>query len=83
MIEGEIRSRQAMSAQFVMTYSAKRPKSSLPYAFTEQGGYAQWRFTVGESYQNEHAIMQAFVAVRKALLQHTAWAAQVREIRER
>ena len=29
------------------------------------------------------AIMRAFVAVRKALLQHTDLAAQVREIRER
>ncbi|WP_337625302.1 ORF6N domain-containing protein [Phocaeicola sp.] len=26
-----------MSSQFVTTFRAKRPKTSLPYAFTEQG----------------------------------------------
>lgn len=26
---------EIMSSQFVMTYSPKRPKASLPYAFTE------------------------------------------------
>ena len=28
---------QGMSSQFVMTYPAKRPKTALPYAFTEHG----------------------------------------------
>ena len=28
---------QLMSSQFVMTSTKKRPKSSLPYAFTEHG----------------------------------------------
>jgi phage regulator Rha-like protein len=27
----------SMSSQFVMTYPIKRPKTSLPYAFTEHG----------------------------------------------
>ena len=30
---------ESMSSQFVMTSHTKRPKSSLPYAFTEQGDY--------------------------------------------
>ena len=35
---------ESMSSQFVMTSGSRRPKSSVPYAFTEQGNLNQKNF---------------------------------------
>ena len=41
-------SEKSMSSQFVMTYSKKRPKTALPYAFTEQGVAMNKQFAPGQ-----------------------------------
>lgn len=59
---------ECMSSQFVMTSHLKRPKSSLPYAFTEQG-VAMLSSTLRSDTAIEVniRIMRAFVAVRQYL----------------
>ena len=60
---------KSMSSQFVMTSRMKRPKSSLPFAFTEHG--ATMSATVLNSdvaIEKSVLIIRAFVALRQFLL---------------
>jgi D-arabinose 1-dehydrogenase-like Zn-dependent alcohol dehydrogenase len=67
-----------------MTYPNKRPISSLPYAFTEQG-VAMLRGVIRSSkaINMNIAIMRAFVAVRNIILKQNDLKEQMREIKER
>lgn len=74
----------SMSSQFVMTYSNRRPASSPPYAFTEQGvAMLSGIINSDIAISMNIAIMRAFVAVRQVLLQQTDLKTQLREIKER
>lgn len=73
-----------MSSQNVMTYSTKRPKSALPYAFTEQGvAMISGILNSDKAISMNIAIMRAFVAVRKTLLEQTDIKQQLQLIKER
>ena len=59
-----------MSSQIVMTYSAKRPKTALPLAFTEHCNNARQCFEKQKSKANEYrhcAGVYCFEAVRPNL----------------
>lgn len=59
---------ESMSSQFVMTYSTKRPKTSLPYAFTEHGVVMLSSVLRSETaIQVNIAVTRAFVAARQML----------------
>lgn len=83
--------KKSMSSQTVMTYSNsaitysdKRPKVSLPYAFTEQGVAMLSGILNSETAINMNiAIMRAFVAIRKLVLQQMDVGEQLQEIKER
>ena len=73
-----------ISSQFVTTSRANRPKTSLPYAFTEQG--VAMLSTVLRSkpaIQVSISIMKAFVAMRNYILQSTQVSAELLELRSR
>ncbi len=58
-----------MSSQIVMT-SSKRPRKSLPYAFTEQGvAMLSGILNSEKAITMNIAIMRAFVEIRKILIQ--------------
>ena len=57
-----------MSSQIVMTYTLKRPKSALPYAFTEHGVVMLSSVLRSETaIQVNIAVTRAFVAVRQMI----------------
>ena len=59
----------AMSSQFVMTSRAKRPKVSLPFAFTEHGALMLASVLRSDVAINASInITRAFVAMRQALM---------------
>lgn len=59
---------EIMSSQFVMTYSPKRPKTALPYAFTEHGVVMLSSVLRSETaIQVNIAVTRAFVAARQML----------------
>ena len=59
---------ERMSSQFVMTSRIKRPKSSLPYAFTEQGvAMLSSVLRSDTAIEVNIRIMRTFVAVRQYL----------------
>jgi len=60
-----------MSSQFVMTSRTKRPKSSVPYAFTEQGIAMLSGLLNSEiAIDTNILIMRAFVAIRQYALNY-------------
>ena len=74
----------SMSSQIVMTSHTKRPKSSVPYVFTEQGiamlsGLLNSDVAIGVNI----VIMRAFVAVREYLLSHASESVEIAQLRER
>ena len=72
------------SSQIVMTYSGKRPKTALPYAFTEQGvAMLSGILNSDKAINMNIAIMRAFVEIRKILLKQTDLKEQLKEIKER
>ena len=74
----------SMSSQIVMTSVNKRPNSSLPYVFTEQGvAMLSGIINSDKAIQMNIAIMRAFVDVRKVLLKQTDMKQQLQEIKER
>jgi ORF6N domain len=73
-----------MSSQIVMTYPNKRPISSLPYAFTEQGvAMLSGVIRSSKAINMNIAIMRAFVAVRNVLIKQNDIKEQMKEIKER
>ena len=74
----------SMSSQIVMTSINKRPNSSLPYAFTEQGvAMLSGIINSDKAINMNIAIMRAFVDVRKILIKQTDFKEQLKEIKER
>jgi len=77
-------SEKSMSSQFVMTYSKKRPKTALPYAFTEQGvAMLSGILNSDKAIAMNIAIMRAFVEIRRVLIQEGDLREQLKQIKER
>ncbi|RTL58793.1 MAG: ORF6N domain-containing protein [Sphingobacteriales bacterium] len=75
---------KSMSSQFVMTYSKKRPKTALPYAFTEQGvAMLSGILNSDKAIAMNIAIMRAFVEIRRILIQENDLKEQLKQIKER
>ena len=71
-----------MSSQFVTTSRVKRPKTSLPYAFTEQGdAMLSAVLSSGMAIQVSISIMKAFVAMRNYITTATTVTSELAEIR--
>ena len=71
-----------MSSQFVTTSRVKRPKTSLPYAFTEQGvAMLSAVLRSGMAIQVSISIMKAFVAMRNYITTATTVTSELAEIR--
>jgi hypothetical protein len=57
---------QGMSSQFVMTYPSKRPKTALPYAFTEHGVAMLANVLKSKmARQTSISIVRAFIALKQ------------------
>ena len=70
-----------MSSQFVTTYPSKRPKTSLPFAFTEQGIAMLSGILNSEVAININiAIMRTFVIIRRYALEHKEFNSKLLEI---
>ncbi len=62
---------EVMSSQFVTTSPSKRPKSALPFAFTEQGlAMLSGVLNSDKAINVNIAIMRAFVFTRQYALSH-------------
>ena len=71
-----------MSSQFVTTSRVKRPKTSLPYTFTEQGvAMLSAVLRSGMAIQVSISIMKAFVAMRNYITTATTVTSELAEIR--
>ena len=84
MFQLDTREWENMSSQFVMTSRLKRPKTSLPYAFTEHGVImlsCVLRSSV--AVQTSIAISRAFVAMRNYIVNTSQVSAELSEIRAR
>ncbi len=70
---------EALSSQFVMT--SKRPKNALPYAFTEHGVTMLASVLRSPKARKMNiAIVRAFVALRKVLLNIESLQSQIKEL---
>ena len=75
---------QMMSSQFVITYPVRRPKTALPWAFTEQGlAMLSGVLNSDIAIEVNINIMRAFVAVRKYMIQTPSFSREIEEIKER
>ncbi len=75
---------QNMSSQIVMTSSVKRPKTALPYAFTEHGVTMLASVLKSPKARRMNiAIVRAFIELRKAVIEHREILQQLDEFRER
>ena len=75
---------KSMSSQNVMTYSKKRPKTALPYAFTEQGvAMLSGILNSDKAIAMNIAIMRAFVEIRRVLIKENDLKEQLKQIKER
>lgn len=73
-----------MLSQFVMTYPLKRPKSSLPYAFTEQGlAMLSGVLNSEKAILVNIAIMRAFVFIRQYAIVHKDLTAKLEELEKK
>jgi hypothetical protein len=62
---------ESMSSQFVMTSRIKRPKSSMPYAFTEQGvAMLSGLLNSDIAINTNIVVMRAFVLIRQYALNY-------------
>lgn len=72
---------ESMSSQIVMTYPSKRPKTALPFAFTEQGVAMLSGILNSDVAINVNiAIMRPFVMLRRYALEHKEFNAKLLEI---
>lgn len=72
---------QTMSSQIVMTSGNKRPKSALPYAFTEQGlAMLSGVLRSEKAIQVNISIMRAFVVLREFALSNKDLTRKLKEI---
>ena len=75
---------ETMSSQIVTTSRVKRPKTALPYAFTEHGVTMLASVLKSSKARKMNiAIVRAFVALRKFVLQHHDLLEQLKEFRDR
>lgn len=75
---------KTMSSQFVMTYSDKRPKTALPYAFTEHGVTMLASILKSPKARKMNiAIVRAFIALKKFANKNAAILNLVKELKER
>lgn len=74
---------QGMSSQFVMT-SGKRPKSALPYGFTEHGVTMLASVLKSPKARKMNiAIVRAFIALKKFVSEHGELVGQLMELKQR
>ncbi|MBC7748741.1 MAG: ORF6N domain-containing protein [Methylotenera sp.] len=74
-------SNSGMSSQIVMTSRNKRPATSLPYAFTEQGvSMLSSILKSKKAVQVNISIMRVFVAVKQMILGNTELAKKLEEL---
>ena len=70
-----------MSSQFVMRFPSKRPKTALPFAFTEQGIAMLSGILNSDIAINVNiAIMRTFVMIRKFAIEHKEFNSKLLEI---
>ncbi len=75
---------KTMSSQFVMTYPEKRPKTALPYAFTEHGVTMLASVLKSSKARKMNiAIVRAFIALKKFANKNAAVINLVKELKER
>jgi len=68
-----------MSSRIVMTYPAKRPKTALPYAFTEHGVAMLANILKSKkARQTSIAIVRAFIALKQFALNYKDISDQLR-----
>lgn len=72
---------ESMSSQFVMTYPVKRPKTALPFAFTEHGVTMLANvLKSSKARQTSIAIVRAFIALKRFLLTYNELAEKLNEL---
>lgn len=72
-----------MSSQFVMTFPNKRPKTALPYVFTEHGVTMLANVLKSKkARQTSVAIVRAFIALKQFALTNTALNTKLKELEE-
>ena len=73
-----------MSSQNVMTFPARRPKSAVPYAFTEHGVTMLASVLKSTKARKMNiAIVRAFIALKKFALEHTDILEHIKDLRDR
>lgn len=72
---------EEMSSQFVMTSSAKRPKSAIPFAFTEYGVTMLANVLKSpKARQTSIAIVRAFISLKQFVLENKELALRIKEL---
>jgi hypothetical protein len=75
---------QDMSSQIVMTSISKRPKTAIPYAFTEHGVTMLASVLKSPKARKMNiAIVRAFIALRKLVLENNAVLEQLNQLKAR
>lgn len=73
-----------MSSQFVMTSPGKRPKTALPYAFTEHGVTMLASVLKSSKARKMNiAIVRAFITLKRFVLEHKDVLEQLKELKEK
>lgn len=74
---------QGMSSQFVMTYPQKRPKTAIPYAFTEHGVTMLASVLKSKkAIKMNIAVVRAFIALRQFAVSYDKLANEIKELKE-
>jgi len=72
---------ESMSSQIVMTYPAKRPKTSLPFAFTEHGVTMLANVLRSKkARQTSIAIVRAFITLKQFVLNYKELSGKLQEL---
>jgi hypothetical protein len=72
---------ESMSSQFVMSYPMKRPKSSLPFAFTEHGVTMLANVLKSKkARQTSIAIVRAFITLKQFVLTYKELSVKLQEL---
>ena len=72
-----------MSSQIVMTYPGKRPKTALPYAFTEHGVTMLANLLRStKAIKMSIAIVRAFITLKQIAVQHIDLADRLEDLRK-
>ena len=79
-----VENKDTNSSQIVTTYPDKRPRTALPYAFTEQGvAMLSGVLNSDKAINMNIAIMRAFVEIRRIFIKENDLKEQLKEIKER